>query len=335
MVQRRPLKEVSQVIEPAQERAADARRSALCAAIRRTLAYADIFDYPLSAQELQRYLHGVPVTLEELRVVLADGVPGVEASEGFYALAGRLWTVAERRRRAAISAPLTGRLRLYTTLLTYLPFVRMAALTGSLSMRNVDRRRDIDVMVVTAPGRVWLGRAAVILLVRLARLAGDTLCPNYVVAENALELGDLSIYSAHELAQMVPLYGRAVYQRLWASNPQVTHHLPNARAWPMPDEAAQPLAQAVKRGIERVLGGTLGDGLESWERRRKIERLRGRQATPATEVQFSAEQCKGHFDQHRARVLAAYQDRLMHIEAKAPPAPHPCPAEPREVPTRL
>jgi hypothetical protein len=306
------------VIEPVQDRTADVRAHELCAAVRRTLAYADLFDYPLTAQELQRYLHGMSATREELHALLAEGISGVEASAGYYALAGRLSTVAERRRRAAISAPLIGRLRLYTTVLKYLPFVRMVALTGSLSMQNVDHRVDMDVMVVTAPGRVWLGRAAVILLVHLARRAGDTICPNYVVAANALELGDLSIYGAHEVAQMVPLYGRDVYYQVWASNPQITHHLPNARAWPMPHDHMQPVAQTCKRGVERLLGGAIGDGLERWECRRKIDRLSKRQAIPMAEIVLTAQQCKGHFDQHRTRVLAAYQERLMHIDSGEP-----------------
>lgn len=307
------------MIETAQDRPVELRRHALCAAVRRTLAYADLFDYPLSAQELHRYLHDTPVTLEEMHALLADGVPGVEASAGFYVLDGRLAIVAERQRRAMLSAPLVGRMRLYTKMLKYLPFVRMVALTGSLSMHNVDRRVDIDLMVVTAPGRVWLGRAAVIFLVHLARLAGDTLCPNFVVAENALELGDPSIYGAHELAQMVPLCGREVYHQLWASNPQITHHLPNARVWPMPADRAQPIAQAFKRATERLLGGAVGDWLEAWERRRKIARLRRQQTTPTVEIVLAADQCKGHFDRHRARVLAAYQDRLRHIDCSEPP----------------
>jgi hypothetical protein len=180
-------------------------------------------------------------------------------------------------------------------------------------MQNVDHRADMDVMVVTAPGRVWLGRAAVILLVHLARLAGDTICPNYVVAENAVALDDLSIYGAHEVAQMVPLYGRDVYHRVWASDPQVIRHLPNAQAWPMPHDRMQPVAQACKRGLERLLGGAFGDWLERWECRRKIDRLSKRQAMPMAEIVLSTQQCKGHFDQHRTRVLAAYQERLLHV----------------------
>src|SRR5947209_15730522 len=101
MAQRRLAAQEPDVIEPAQDRAADLRTPELCAAVRRTLAYADLFDYPLTAQELQRYLHGTPATLDELRALLADGIPGVETSGGFYTLTGRLWMVTERRRRAA------------------------------------------------------------------------------------------------------------------------------------------------------------------------------------------------------------------------------------------
>jgi hypothetical protein len=155
-----------------------------------------------------------------------------------------------------------------------------------------------------------------------------------VVAENALELGDLSIYDAHELAQMVPLCGHDIYHHLWASNPQVMLHLPNARAWPTPEERVQPVAQAFKRGAERLLGGAVGDWLEAWERRRKIDRLRRQQTAPTAEIVLSMDQCKGHFDRHRARVLAAYQDRLMHVDGSEPPLLRPQQAEPREVPKR-
>lgn len=290
---------------------------ALRAAVRHTLAYADIFDYPLTTGEIHRYLHGVAATPDDLHALLAHGVAGVEDHGGFYVLAGRLWTIAERRRRAAISGPLAGRAHLYARLLKYVPFVRMVGLTGSLAMGNVDGRGDIDLLVVAAPGRVWLGRAAVIALVYLARLAGDTLCPNYVLAEDALTLDDASVYGAHELAQMVPLYGRAVYRRLWAANPRVAEQLPNAGPYPPPPDRLWPAGRALKRGVERLLGGALGDGLEAWERRRKTARLSRQRAAPSAEIVFSPDRCKGHFERHRARVLAAYQRRLAQVHEGA------------------
>jgi hypothetical protein len=286
--------------------------------VRRTLAYAEVFEYPLTAAELHRYLHGEAAPIAEVRALVEDGLAGVSAHDGYYALAGCLAHVAERRRRLVVSAPLLRRAHVYGVLLKHLPFVRMVGLTGSLAMRNVGdgAARDIDLMVVTVPGRVWLGRAAVIAVVYLARLAGDRLCPNYVVSEEALALDDRSIYSAHELAQMVPLYGAAAYQRLWDCNPQVLAQLPNAVPYPAPSDRLLPGGARLKRAAERLLGGVLGDCLEGWERARKMRRLRRLQRDGAAEIVFSSQQCKGHFGRHRARVLAAYHDRLAALEPR-------------------
>lgn len=330
------------------------RPAAMRTAVRRTLAYADIFDYPLTASELHRYLHGERAHPDDVRAIVEQGIAGVAGRDGFYAPNGRLRTIQERRRRQAASAPLLARARFYALLLKHLPYVRMLGLTGSLAMRNLsgEGTKDIDLMVVTAPGRVWLCRAAVIAIVRLARLTGDTLCPNYVVSEHALAFEDTSLYSAHELAQMVPLYGRGVYRRLWSSNPQVQAYLPNARPRRMPPDRLLPGGKLLKQLAEGLLGGTLGDRLEIWEQRRKVARLRRQQheyrhgeakrgaaedeaaetpvwsgmdrhgngqrsaETPAwsvrraPEIMFSGDQCKGHFGRHRARVLAAYRERL-------------------------
>jgi len=58
----------------------------------RAVAYADVFDYPLEAAEVHRYLHGVAATPEETAMALArHTVPGGPLSyrDGFYTLRGR------------------------------------------------------------------------------------------------------------------------------------------------------------------------------------------------------------------------------------------------------
>jgi hypothetical protein len=307
-------RKATRMVQPYPAAAHGARKYVLRSAVRRSLAYADVFDYPLTLSELHRYLQGERASLEELRALVAVGIPGVVEHDGFHALAGRLCTVAERHRRQAVSAAPIRRARRYARLLKHLPFVRMVALTGSLAMENAERAGDIDVMIVAASGRVWLARAAAVALARVAKLAGDTLCPNYVIAEHALALSDTSIYGAHELAHMVPLYGHDVYLRLWASNPHIGIVLPNARPHlPAPDRL-RPVPGTLKRALERLLGGALGDRLEGWERRRKVARLCRRQLS--TEVVFGPDQCKGHFDRHRARALARYRARLAQLHER-------------------
>lgn len=290
----------------------------LAEGIRRTLAYADLFRYPLAAHEVHRYLHDPGTGGEQVQVALLAGIDGVAAEGGYYAPSGRSGLAGRRRSRRLASASLSTRARGYGLLLKHLPYVRMVGLTGSLAMRYPARRSDIDLMIVTAPGRVWLCRAAVVAVVRLVGLGGDVLCPNYLVAEDALALDDVTIYDAHELAQMLPLYGREAYLRLWAANRRVQSLLPNARPRRMAPDSLLPVLGALKVAAERLLGGALGDRLERWELRRKSARLRRGAVPPAGESILSAQQCKGHFGAHRARILAGYAQARAVLEATEP-----------------
>ena len=79
------------------------------------------------------------------------------------------------------------------------------------------------------PGRLWLCRGMVILLVRLARQLGHTLCPNYFLSERALALAEQSLYTAHELVQMVPVAGMPTYRTMRRLNQWADRFLPNAQ----------------------------------------------------------------------------------------------------------
>jgi len=48
----------------------------------------------------------------------------------------------------------------------------MVAITGSLAMNNVENNPDIDYLVVTVGGRLWMVRAMVLAAARLAALHG-------------------------------------------------------------------------------------------------------------------------------------------------------------------
>ena len=94
----------------------------------RAVAYADVFDYPLRATEIHRYLHGVVATAEATAMALARcGAPGgpLHVREGLYTLTGREGLVDVRRRRAACAEGLWPAAVSYGRLIAGLPFVRM------------------------------------------------------------------------------------------------------------------------------------------------------------------------------------------------------------------
>jgi hypothetical protein len=192
-----------------------------------------------------------------------------------------------------------------------LPFVRMVAVTGALAMNNAPEGDDIDLLIVTAPGRVWLARAAVVALVYAARLFGVRLCPNYVLAQSSLAQTQQDLYIAHELAQMIPLLGEEVYQSMRAANCWSQAYLPHAGMpfWAETEQRPRDLGRLFQRIGEWCLGGRLGDRLEAWERRRK-QRKFAAAACHSEAAQLDAEHVKGHFNDHGHRVRAAYEERL-------------------------
>ncbi|MCB8978765.1 MAG: hypothetical protein H6657_15200 [Ardenticatenaceae bacterium] len=281
-------------------------------AIWRTLAYVDLFDYPLTAVEIHRYLEGVPASLDDVCQALAHSpllAGQLICHNGFYCLPGRETIFAIRQQRQQKAQQLWTAARRYGTLIAQLPFVRLVAVTGSLAMSNVADEADIDYFIVTENGRLWLARALVIGVVRLAARRGIVLCPNYFVAESALTLPEHTIYTAREIAQMVPLCGVPVYQQLRAQNSWVTCFLPNADGPPHGSPAASQSAPLVQKIAERLLRTSIGDWLEQWEQARKIEKLSQTQKRSG-ESCFTAVICKGHSQAHQQRTLSAYQTRL-------------------------
>ena len=278
-------------------------------AILETLAYSDIFEYPLSLNELHRYL---PMRAETDQVFGAlhslDGLLGEQ--DGFYFLAGREKIVGIRMQREVHSQKLMLHALKYGRMLGALPFIRMVALTGSLAVMNSARDSDFDYMLVAAPNRVWTARAFALLLNRVTRLFGDTLCPNLIVSENALTWSTHDLYSARELCQMIPITGVDVYRKLMRANKWTNDFLPNAGK--KTSEVFK--TSEVWKLSELPLRGRLGDRIEHWEMNRKIARF-SMQTGFGEETVFNADVCQGNFDHHKKWTQEMFENKLSALAA--------------------
>jgi hypothetical protein len=188
----------------------------------------------------------------------------------------------------------------------------MVAVTGSLAMNNADQGTDIDYMLVTSRERLWICHALTLPVVAFARLEGLKLCLNYVVARNALELPDHSLYAAHELTQMVPLSGLDVYDEMRRLNPWADAYLPNAAG--APDGRFGDFRGGWMRRTSEIILEALPLGwLGRWEMKRVVRKA-ARRALDASEVCFTADVCKGHVDRHGGRTELALRERLRQLE---------------------
>jgi hypothetical protein len=159
---------------------------------------------------------------------------------------------------------------------------------------------------------VWLARAFTIALVRLARLVGVGLCPNYVLSQSALAQDQRNLFVAHDLAQMVPLVGLGVYADIRAANTWAGDYLPHATRpfHSEPELAPRGVLLALRQLGERLLSGRLGNTLEAWERRRKLRKFARAAQAAGPDAQLDAEHVKGHFRDHSPRVLREFEARL-------------------------
>ena len=280
-------------------------------AILDTVAYADVFQYPLTNEEIHHYLIGMKAsalevftTLHQMR--LHSG--SLDYLDGYYSLPGRGDLVNVRLERQLYAASLWPAALHYGKLISRLPFVRMVAITGSLAMQNANHMADLDYMIVTSPGRLWLTRAMVISIVRWARMGSFVLCPNYFLSENQLALQDQNLFTAHELVQMIPLSGDEVYDRLRRLNTWVQDYLPNASGVWRQNPCSGQGPTSIQRLGEALLQAPVFDRLERWEMQRKVRKF-GNISGNHSETRFSADCCKGHFDDHETRVLNAFRER--------------------------
>lgn len=284
--------------------------------ILQTVAYADVFDYPLTITEIHRYLTGMRASRSDVEHELGAG-SFLSANEGYYMLPGResLSQVRQRREKTASTMwhPAMG----YGNVIAYMPFVRMVAITGSLAMNNVDRDPDIDYFIVTSRGRLWTVRAMALALARAAAVQGIRLCPNYLVSEDALVFPQHTLYAAHELVQMVPIFGLEMYERICWLNGWKNRFLPNAQGLPPLTAQVRMLHrnETVGSFFENALRMPPAVWFERWEMDRKIRRL-SREQSDSPESSFAADYCKGHNLQHGQKTEQVLRERLekLHLD---------------------
>lgn len=168
-------------------------------AVLKTLAYAGVFNYPLTISEIRKFLigyklkdetklsflfrrHNLPITEHHGYLTLnpkgsktggsqqARTANTGESDKTLNPKGYEYKLVRERRGREERARQLIKKARRFTRkYLHWIPTLKMVAVTGSTAALNADKEADIDLLIVTQRGSKWLTRAFVLVVLEWQR----------------------------------------------------------------------------------------------------------------------------------------------------------------------
>lgn len=190
-------------------------------AIISTLAYFDMFQYPLKEQEIYFFL---PQTClpEAFHKALHELMRSrkVFVRQGMYTLKEDMAKINRRIKGNERAARMLITARKIGALLYLFPFVRSVSISGSLSKHYADEDSDIDLFIVTAPNRLWIARTCLHLIKKFSFLfrLQDWFCMNYFIDEAHLLIPEQNLYTAVEIVTLIPVNGLSVFDRFKRAN---------------------------------------------------------------------------------------------------------------------
>ena len=141
-------------------------------AILKTLIYYDIFNYPLKAWEIHKWLIGKSSSLKqtEKSIHILVKKQKIKIKNGYYYLSGRSGLVKKRLEREEVSKSHLQTAKLISNIFRLIPWIKLVGVSGSLSMMGSTRTDDIDLFIVTSENRIWISRLLLIFLTSLTGL---------------------------------------------------------------------------------------------------------------------------------------------------------------------
>lgn len=194
-----------------------------------TLAYYDLFNYPLTLAEINRFCHYISfnkvVTQQTIDELIHEGV--VFKTDSFYSLRDDRTLQNKRTNGNKLAEKRWKIARPIARFISFFPYVRGVWVSGSLSKNYMEKSSDIDFFIVTEPDKLWVCRSLLILFKKIMLLNSHKyFCVNYFIDSQSLQIPDQNIFTATELVTMVPVTNPSLYNHFKNQNQWVSQYFP-------------------------------------------------------------------------------------------------------------
>lgn len=294
----------------------DARRQPMVESILKTIAYFDVFGYPLTAVEVHKFLWRQKATLPEVLEVLEamEAAGQVGRRFGYFGLPDWGALVETRWQRYLVAELKYAQALRAARWLRLVPHILLVAVCNNLAYSNARAESDVDLFIMTSPQRIWISRLLVTAVVHAfgLRRHGDKItnrcCLSFYVTADAADLSRFALpsqdpYLCYWLASLAIVHavGDAA-DDFWRANGWVHAWLPNFQPRQMNARRTVPAA-----GLRLPSGG---GRMEPLARRLQLYKMRRRQHPAGAGVVISDSVLKFHEDDRRAYYRQAWQERI-------------------------
>ena len=282
----------------------------------RTIAYFTVFRHPLTADEVFAYLWcRAGESREEVVGRLNELVKAgkLDFKYGFYFFAGNEADVEKRRSAVVPGDVMLRRARTAKKILSVIPFVEAIFVCNSVAAETANENSDIDLFIVTRPGRIWSVRffSNVLMLAFGLRTAkghdSGRVCLSFFVDENNLDIGGMrvaedDVYLVYWLRQILPVFDpknileKIIEKNVWA----------NIYAGSQPVLKKTESKCILKKIAEKILDAGAGNYLEKklqeWQWKKLRPELKAKIKEGSSEVVVSGGVLKFHENDARINI---------------------------------
>ncbi|MBI4990527.1 hypothetical protein HZB96_00355 [Candidatus Gottesmanbacteria bacterium] len=203
-----------------------------------TICYSDIFDYPLTEEEIWKWLIKIKNQKSKIKNTIKN-LKLIEKKDNYYFFCGRDKIINLRKERKKYSQQKLKIASKVINIIKIIPSVKLIGITGALAVDNAKKSDDIDLLIISSKDLLWTTRLLITLLIEITGMrrhpgesnVNNKICLNMFVDENYLEIPkkEQDLFSAHEVAQMKLIWDRDdTYYKFLKANDWVRRYLPNA-----------------------------------------------------------------------------------------------------------
>ncbi|QRM89041.1 nucleotidyltransferase domain-containing protein [Lacinutrix sp. WUR7] len=285
----------------------------------KAILYFSIFNYPLKKDEIFKFsktekTENLEAELQELAFKKV-----IKNVDGFYIYKDTDSIVKRRLNGNEHAKQVLPKAFKRAKFIAKFPYVESVSLSGGLSKGYYDDDGDFDFFIITKTKRLWIARTLLILYKKVfLRNNKKHFCVNYFISDQHLEIHEKNIFTATELMTLIPITGKAIFQKFMLQNTWPKNYLPNVTINNSEGiiEVKKPVLTKI---IEAICNSKLGNMLEAFFRKVTLNKWKNKFTTLSKKeldiaMKSTTDVSKHHPQNFQKKVINALNKKYLEVK---------------------